>query len=137
MRAPPGLRLAPQPRHSRVNDKYNIVYWGGRTTKIWSFHIARARADGASTDLEFDEDLDKHANLAQERLRVLADGQPNFIGPSIEPTFVALRDGALATLEGGIVYLEHSPVDGTRTRTRIVFPTCPRTVEDDEVILRI
>ncbi|KAJ7136149.1 hypothetical protein C8R44DRAFT_869817 [Mycena epipterygia] len=97
-----------------VNNQYSVVFWGGRAaeaTEFWSFHIARARPKNDKTGPQFDEVLDRHVNLAEERLRVLA-----------EPTYVALRDGGLGAPEGGTVHLEHSPVGGLKTVTPITFP---------------
>ncbi|KAJ6601184.1 hypothetical protein DFH09DRAFT_1069848 [Mycena vulgaris] len=110
-----------------VNEKYSIVFWGGRVIEAlehWSFHIARARPKGDTTDPEFDEVLYRHVNLAEEHLRVLVIVETKFVGPGVlcEPTYVALWDGALGAMDGGTIYLEHLPVGGPQTVTPITFP---------------
>ncbi|KAJ7666267.1 hypothetical protein DFH06DRAFT_1323397 [Mycena polygramma] len=129
----PGLKVR------RVNDKYNVVFWGGRQledAQLWNFHISRARPDAAAEEnkWEFDERLDAPVTLAAENIRILVQGRPKFANPTtIIRTYIALREGVLGSEEGGIVYLEEQG----KPLTVIKFPVRPRSVPPNMVILEL
>ncbi|KAJ7098342.1 hypothetical protein C8R44DRAFT_811393 [Mycena epipterygia] len=112
-------------RVKRINNQFGIVFWGGEGVEaagLWSFQVCRARPDG-KTDPQFDESLDRPVDLVKEHLRVLVDSGVEWVSPyECRQKYTVLQDGGMGAMEGGTIYIEHTPDDAPPAWVPFTFP---------------